>query len=90
VFDSIQFVIYKPNITNYELASEGLTIWTHTTSLTFDLTSDKGKLPRNSKKMTFMGKNGRNLEEIKRGGSLSRMDRSNTCHVTRRNHFRVT
>jgi len=33
-------------LTNYELASEGFTICTHTTPLTFDLTSDQEKLPR--------------------------------------------
>jgi len=33
----------KPNITDYEFPSEGFTTCTHTTSLTFDLTSDQGK-----------------------------------------------
>uniref|UniRef100_A0A8C2Z857 Protein kinase N3 n=1 Tax=Cyclopterus lumpus TaxID=8103 RepID=A0A8C2Z857_CYCLU len=37
-----------PNITNYKLSSEGFTICTHTTSLTFDLTSDQEKLPKNN------------------------------------------
>jgi len=36
------------------------------------------------------GEKGRNLHESNRGGSFSRMDRSNRCHVTRRNHYRVT
>jgi len=61
---------------------EGFTICTHTTSLTFDLTSDQEKLPKNRKK-TFTGKKGRTLQESDRGGSLSRMDRSKRCHVTR-------
>jgi len=47
-FNSVNLI--QPNITNYELASEGFTICTHTTSLTFDLTSDQEKLPTNRKK----------------------------------------
>jgi len=43
-FNSVSFI--QPNITNYEFASEGFIICTHTTSLTFDLTSDEEKLPK--------------------------------------------
>jgi len=53
---------------------EGFTICTHATSLTFDLTSNQEKLPRNRKKRS-QGKKGRTLQESNRGGSLSRMDR---------------
>jgi len=45
-FNSIQFMLP----TYYEFASAGFTICTHTTPLTFDLTSDQEKLPRNRKK----------------------------------------
>jgi len=37
------------------LPSEGFTTCTRTTSLTFDLTWDQGKLPRNRRKKTFTG-----------------------------------
>jgi len=37
----------------FKFASEGFTICTQTTSLTFDLTSDRGKLPPKNKKLTF-------------------------------------
>jgi len=47
----------QPNITNYEFAS-GFTICTHTTSLTFERTSNQEKLPRN-KKTLFMGEKGK-------------------------------
>jgi len=40
------------------------------TSLTFDLTSDQEKLPKNRRKTTFTGKK----VKSNRGGSLSRMD----------------
>jgi len=63
-FNSVYFI--WPNITNYEFPSEGFTICTHTTSLTFDLTSDQEKLPGNI----------RTLQESNRGGSLSRMERT--------------
>jgi len=72
-----------------DFASGDFTISTHMTSLTFDLTSDQEKIPRNGKK-TFTGKKGRNLQESNRGGSLSRMNRSNRCHVYRMKHYRVT
>jgi len=48
------------------------TICTHTTSLTFDLTS--GKTPQKCKK-PFHGKKIRTLQESNRGGFLSGMDR---------------
>jgi len=57
------------------------------TSLTFDLTSDQEKLPRNRKKNISRG---RTLRESNRGGSLSRMDRSSRCHVYRIKCHRVT
>jgi len=41
----------QPTITNDKCASEGFTICSHTTSLTFDLTSDQEQLPRNRKKV---------------------------------------
>jgi len=44
------------------MASEGFTFFTRTTSLTFDLPSDQEQLRGN-------------LQESKRGGSLSRMER---------------
>jgi len=47
-FNSVCFV--SPIITDHTFASEGFTICTHRTSLTFDLTSDQEKLPRNRKK----------------------------------------
>jgi len=50
-------------------------VQTHTTSLTFDLTSDQEQLPRKRKK-PFSGKKRRTLEESNRGQSLSRMDRT--------------
>jgi len=73
------------NITNYEFSSEDFSICSHTTSLTFDLTPDQEKLPR---KTLSGGNKRRTLQESNRGGSLSRMDLSNRCHVTRIN--RVT
>jgi len=69
--NSVYFI--KPIVTNNKLASEGFTICTHMTSLTFDLTSDQGKTP--TKKLS-RGKKGRTLQESNRGGSLSRMDRT--------------
>jgi len=41
-------------------------------------------------KKTFTGKKREETFRRETGGSLSRMDRSNRCHVTRRNHYRVT
>jgi len=88
-FNSVYFV--SPDITNYKFPSAGFTTCTHTTSLTFDLTSDQEKLPRNIFKKTFTReKRWRTLQESNRGGSLSRMDRSNRCHVTRMKRYRVT
>jgi len=47
--------------------------------MTFDLTSDQEKLPRNRRRKKFTGeKKRRNLQESNRGVSLSRMDRSNS------------
>jgi len=40
---------------------------------------DQEKLPRKRRKKLSQGKKGRNLQESNRGGSLSRMDRSNIC-----------
>jgi len=53
------------------------------TSLTFDLISDQEKLPKNIEKNFHREEKGGNLQESNRGGSLSRMDRSKRCHVTR-------
>jgi len=64
----------------YKFASKGFTISTHTTSLTFDLTSDQKQLSRNRE--NFHGeKKGRTLQESNRGGSLSRMGRCNVSCV---------
>jgi len=52
-FNSVYFI--KPNIANYKLPSEGFTICTHTTSLTFDLTSDQVKLPQKIEKKPSQG-----------------------------------
>jgi len=41
------------------MTSEGFTICTHTTSLTFDLTSDQEKLQRNRKDTFHRGKKGK-------------------------------
>jgi len=82
-FNSVYFL--EPNITN--LPQRALQ------SVHIDIPVPKPhigseKLPRNRKNV-LQGKKGRNLEESNRGGSLSRMDRSNRCHVYRRNHYRV-
>jgi len=70
---SIQFSLYIAQY--HKFASEGFTVCTHTTSLTFDLTSGQEKLPR-SRKNPFTGeKKGEILQESNRGGSLFRMDR---------------
>jgi len=53
---------------------EGFKICTHTTSPTFDLTSDQEKLPRN-RKNPFTGKKREEPFRRATGGSLSRMDR---------------
>jgi len=55
-FSSIQFISYSPisQITN-KFASEGFTICTHTTSSTFDLSSDQEKLPRNGRNEALRG-----------------------------------
>jgi len=52
-FNSVYFI--QPNITNEKFSSEGFTVCTHMTSLTFDLTSDQEQLPRNPKN-PFRGK----------------------------------
>jgi len=52
---SILVYFVQPKITNYKFASAGFTICTHTTSLTFDLTSDQEQLPR-IRKNPFTGK----------------------------------
>jgi len=75
---------------HYKFASEGFTICTHTTSLSRDLLLHQEKLPRNRRRKKLQGKKGWNLQESIRGGSLSRMDRSNRWHVYRRSHYRVT
>jgi len=56
LLNSIPLILYISSIINYKFASEGFTICTHTTSLTFDLTSDQEKLPRNREKKTFTRK----------------------------------
>jgi len=67
---TIQFSLFS--IAQYhKLASEGFKICT------------QEKLPRNIKKSIKRGENGRTLQESNGGGSLSRMDRCNRCHVYR-------
>jgi len=68
----------------------GFTICTHTTSLTFDLTSDQEKLPRNGRRKNFH----REKKVKKPSGEQQRRiplqdGQNNRCHVTRRNHDRV-
>jgi len=46
-------LFYSAHTTNYEFASAGFTICTHTTSQTQNFPSDQEKLPRNRKK-TFI------------------------------------
>jgi len=89
IFNSVYFI--EPNITHYKFSSEGFTICTHTTSLTFDLTSDQEKLPRNrEKKFTGLEKGKTPSGEQQRRIPLFRVDRSNRCHVTRMKHYRDT
>jgi len=54
----------------------GFSTCTNTTSLTFDLTWDQEKLPRNRTNSFTGKKKGRTLQESYRGGSLSRMVRT--------------
>jgi len=55
--NSIQFsLFYTAKYDKLQMASKGFTVCTHTTSLTFDLTSDQEKLPRNRKKTFYGGK----------------------------------
>jgi len=56
-----QYNLYSPISQNLKFASEGFTICTHMTSLTFDLTSDQEQLPKNLKKNPFTGKKGKLL-----------------------------
>jgi len=57
VFHSIQFsLFYIAQYYKSQLSSEGFTIWKHTASLTFDLTSDQEKVPRNRKKLIYREK----------------------------------
>jgi len=74
-FYSVVFI--QPNITNCEFSSEVSTICTHMTP--WPLTSHR--IRENSQEIE---KTWRTLQESNRGGSVSRMDRSNRCHVTRR------
>jgi len=60
----------------HKYTSACFTLWTRTTSLTFEHTSDQEKLPRNRKENLSQGKKRRSLQESNRGGSLSRMDRT--------------
>jgi len=46
----IQFILYRPISQILNFPQRLFTICTHTTSLTFDLTSDQDKLPRNRRK----------------------------------------
>jgi len=78
-FNAVYFI--QPTITNYEFASEGLTICTHTTSLSQDPTSEKEKIPRNRKK-TFTGKQREEtFREATEEDPSPRVDRR--CHVYR-------
>jgi len=70
----IQFSLFH-TAQYHKFTSSGFTICTHSTSLTFDLTSDQEKLPKNRKKNFSWGEKDRKLQESNRGGSLSRMER---------------
>jgi len=56
-FNSVHFI--QANVTNYKLPSEGFSTWTHTTSLTFDLSH---RIRKNSQEIekTFTGKKVKN------------------------------
>jgi len=58
-------------------------------SLTFDLTSDQEKLQRN-RKNPFMEKKGKTPSGEQQRRIPLQDGRMNRCHVTRRNHYRVT
>jgi len=73
VFNSIQFILY------YKLASEGFTICLHTTSLTFDLTSDQKKLPKNP----FTGEKGKKPSGEQQRRIPLQDGQKNICQVTR-------
>jgi len=72
-FNSVYFV--KPIITNYNFASEGFTICTHTTSLSQDLTSDQEKRPRNRKKTFHREKREETFRRATKEDPSPRMDR---------------
>jgi len=59
------------------------------TSLTFDLTWDQEKLPKN-RKITFAGKKVKNPSGEQRRRIPLQDGQNNICHVTRRNYYRVT
>jgi len=86
-FNSVYFV--QPKIKNYKFASKGLIICTHTTSLTFDLTSDQEKLPRN-RKNPFTGKKGEEPSREQQRRIPLQDGQNYRCHVTRRKNYRVT
>jgi len=66
IFNSVHFE--QPKITNSP--QRAYQMCKHTTSLTFDLTPEQEKLPRN-RRNPFTGKEkGRTLQESNRGGSL--------------------
>jgi len=74
--NSIQFILSSPisqitNVPQWALESVHIPF----PSLTFDLTLDQEKLPKN-RKNPFTGKKGKKPSGKKRGGSLSRMDRT--------------
>jgi len=83
--NSVYFI--QPNITNYEFPSQGFTIWTHTTSLTFDLTSDQEQHPKNRKNS---GKKSEEPFRREQRRTPLQDGQENRRHVTRRNHYRVT
>jgi len=73
----------------YVFASEGFTICTHTTSLTFDLSHWINKNSPNIKKINFQGgKKVKNPSEEQQRRIRLQDGQKNRCHVTRIN--RVT
>jgi len=72
-----------PDITNYKFASEGFTICTHTTSLTFDLTSDQEQLPPPPKKNLSRGKKVKKPPGEQQRRIPLQDGQNNRCHVTR-------
>jgi len=87
-FNSVYFI--SPNITNHKLSSEGFTICPHMTSLTFDLTSDQEKLPRDREKNLSGGKKVKDPSGEQQRRIPLQDGQKNRRHVTRMKRHRVT